>query len=62
MDSLHVNNLASKLFPTVSDQVILLSHDREVVGENHDLIRGYVARQYLITKYGTPKVKEGYFE
>lgn len=62
MDSLHVNNLASKLFPTVSDQVILLSHDREVVGENHDLIREYVARQYLITKYGTPKVKEGYFE
>ena len=62
MDTLHVNNLASKLFPSVSEQVILLSHDREVIGENHQLIKNNVSREYLITKFGIPKVTEGYFE
>ena len=62
MDTLHVNNLASKLFPSVSEQVVLLSHDREVIGENHQLIKNNVSREYLITKFGIPKVTEGYFE
>lgn len=62
MDTLHVNHLATKLFPTVSEQVILLSHDREVIGDNLRLIDGYISHRYLITKYGSPKVKEGYFE
>lgn len=62
MDNLHVNNLAGKLFPTIADQVLLLSHDREVIGENHRLIGNSVQKEYLITKYGNPKVTEGYFE
>lgn len=62
MDSIHVHNLVSKLYSTMSGQVILLSHDREIIGDNYGLIRPHISKEYLITKNGIPKITEGYFE
>lgn len=62
MDSIHSFNLANRLYPSVSNQLILLSHNREIVGSIHDKLRPVIAREYMITKYGSPKITPGYFD
>lgn len=62
MDTKHVHNLAQKFFPSISSQIILLSHDREVVGESLDLLKNNINHAYLIRKSDVPKVITGYFE
>ena len=62
MDSIHSDHLASKLYPTVSNQLILLSHNREIVGQLHDKLRSRIVSEYTITKFGTPKISPGYFD
>ena len=62
MDSIHSDNLATKLYPIASDQLILLSHNREIVSTLHDKLRTSIANEYLITKYGQPKITTGYFD
>lgn len=62
MDSIHSDHLAHKLYPVASNQLILLSHNREIVGALHDCLRPSIAREYLITKFGTPKISLGYFD
>ena len=62
MDSIHSFNLVNKFYPSVSNQLILLSHNREIVGSIHDNLRPAIAREYMITKYGSPKITPGYFD
>ncbi|MBQ3685661.1 MAG: DNA sulfur modification protein DndD [Candidatus Methanomethylophilaceae archaeon] len=62
MDSTHVRNLVTKYYPIASSQVLLLSHDREVIGESYEIIKPYVTRSYVVRKFDKPKVIEGYFE
>ena len=62
MDSIHSDNLANRLYPIMSNQLILLSHNREIVGSLHDALRPQIAKEYMIVKYGNPKVFPGYFD
>ncbi len=62
MDTKHVHNLAEKYFPSIPSQIILLSHDREVIGESLDLLSKNINHTYLIRKSEVPKVINGYFE
>jgi DNA sulfur modification protein DndD len=62
MDSRHVENLTKKLYPTVANQVLILSHDREITGDYRNMIVNNIAHQYLVSKSSTPKITEGYFE
>ena len=56
---------STKLFFTgISDQVIILSTDEEVVGVYHDMIRDKVAHEYLLANdevTGYTSVSPGYF-
>ncbi len=62
MDTKHVHNLAEKYFPSIHSQIVLLSHDREVVGESLDILSKNINHTYLIRKSEVPKVIKGYFE
>ena len=61
MDSIHVKNLISKLYPKIGSQVIILSHDREITKEVEPMLEPIVSKKYLLTR-GYPKIQEGYFE
>lgn len=62
MDTKHVHNLAEKYYPSISAQIILLSHDRELVGESYDILKKNISKSYLIRKTEKPKIIAGYFE
>lgn len=62
MDSLHVKNLVNKFYPTAAEQVIILSHDREITGDCRNMLRNSLSHEYLISKDSNPKVISGYFE
>lgn len=61
MDSIHVKNLITELYPKIGNQVIILSHDREITKEVEPLLEPIVSKKYLLTR-GYPKIQEGYFE
>ena len=61
MDSIHVKNLISELYPKIGSQVIILSHDREISRENYPLIEPVISKSYVLCNK-PPKVKEGYFK
>ncbi len=61
MDSKHVSNLIKHLYPVIGNQVIILSHDREITASAAPQLDSVVSRKYLLTR-GTPKIVEGYFE
>lgn len=61
MDSYHVKNLIERYFPVISNQTIILSHDREIDHKNYELIRDSLSRSYTLTNDTTNKVKDGYF-
>ncbi len=60
MDSIHVQNLIHELYPNISNQVIILSHDREITKNSLPIIEPIISRTYLLSS-GNPKVQEGYF-
>ena len=60
MDSIHVQNLIHELYPSISSQVIILSHDREITKESLPIIEPIISKTYLLSS-GNPKVQEGYF-
>ena len=61
MDSVHVSHLISELYPNIGNQVIILSHDREITKEILPAISPVISRTYLLSRK-SPKVTEGYFE
>jgi len=62
MDTKHVHNLANKYFPSIQSQIVLLSHDREVIGESLELLDPIIKSKYTIRKADKPKIISGYFE
>jgi DNA sulfur modification protein DndD len=65
LDSIHRNHIVSNYFPNASHQVILLSTDTEIVGEELEGIRPYLSKTFLIQKDNANKtsiIVEGYFE
>lgn len=64
IDTEHREQLTKLFFTGISDQVIILSTDEEVVGVYHDMIRDKVAHEYLLANdevTGYTSVSPGYF-
>lgn len=64
IDTEHREQLTKLFFTSVSDQVIILSTDEELVGVYHDMIRDKVAHEYLLSNdevTGYTSVRPGYF-
>lgn len=64
LDSEHRAHIAERFFPRAGHQVILLSTDTEVVGEEYDAVAPFVCNHYLIEKdtaRESSRVSEGYF-
>jgi len=61
LDSTHAGNIITEFIPNAADQVIILSHDREIDNSSYLKIKPYINRSYTLLKRGKDKVKEGYF-
>ena len=62
MDSIHVDNLIREFYPSVGQQVIILSHDREITKDGLNKMEPILAHTYTIRKDEVPKIIKGYFE
>lgn len=61
LDKNHVDNITEKFFPNAGDQVIILSHDREIGPELYGKIKPYINRDYTLSLSDVNKIKGGYF-
>ncbi len=61
LDEEHTDNILSQFIPNISDQVILLSTDREIDENKYQTIKDDINREFIIEKEGPNKIKEGYF-
>jgi DNA sulfur modification protein DndD len=48
IDEIHRGNITTKFFPSLSNQVIILSTDSEVNSEYYKLLKPFIAKQYTI--------------
>ena len=62
MDTIHTNNLINNYYPIASEQVIILSHDREITRPILMNMIGKISHSYLLRSEEQPKIIEGYFE
>ena len=65
IDETHRNALTTTYLPNISNQVIILSTNKEIDGELYKVISPYVCDEYLLlynTELRKTEVKEGYFE
>lgn len=65
IDTTHRREISEKFFPNISSQVIILSTDEEVTGEYYEIMKPYIAREYLLTNdevTNKTTVYQGYFE
>lgn len=61
LDNTHVTNITSKFFPKASDQVILLSQDREIDQNIYSILKPHINQSYTLMKTDENKIKTGYF-
>lgn len=64
IDANHREEISSKFFPNISSQVVILSTDEEINKEYHNIIKPYIAKEYLLTNNQSENkttVTEGYF-
>ncbi|SUY47090.1 DNA sulfur modification protein DndD [Clostridium putrefaciens] len=64
IDKTHRNTLSTKYFPNISNQVIILSTNKEVDAELYKVIKPYVCDEYLLLYNNNSRkteVKNGYF-
>jgi DNA sulfur modification protein DndD len=61
LDTKHVANITSKFFPNASEQVILLSQDREIDQNIYSLIKPHLNQSYTLMQTEENKIKSGYF-
>lgn len=64
LDTIHRANIVKNYFSNASHQVLLLSTDTEIVGDEYDVVKPFVYQHYLIQKneaLETSKISEGYF-
>ena len=62
MDSIHVDHLMSHLYPNMGNQVIILSHDREITPALVPKLDPVISKKYRLNPTGHPRIVEGYFE
>ena len=48
IDADHRKEISEKFFPNISNQVIILSTDEEVNEEYYEIIKPYIAKEYLL--------------
>jgi len=61
LDNTHVKNITSKFFPKASDQVILLSQDREIDQNIYSILKPHINQSYTLLQKDENKIKSGYF-
>ncbi|OPY36398.1 MAG: recombination protein F [Methanoregula sp. PtaU1.Bin051] len=63
LDTSHVDKIVKNFFPKAGDQVVVLSHDREVDENLYRKIVPFISRSYLISieENERDKIKRGYF-
>lgn len=65
IDETHRNALTTTYLPNISKQVIILSTNKEIDSQLHEVIKPYVCNEYLLlynTEARKTEVKNGYFE
>jgi len=63
LDDEHISNILEHYYPTLSDQVVLLSTNNEITPARYHNIEQFVAKSYLIEHDGgNSKFIEGYFK
>jgi len=61
LDNTHVHNILTKFFPNAGEQVIILSHDREIEYGSYLKLKPNINRTYTLSLDEKNKIKEGYF-
>lgn len=54
-----------KVLCTISEQVLILSTDEEIVGDLYDIVKSHISKSYMLinnVKEGKTTIKEAYFE
>lgn len=62
LDKSHVYKVATRFLPKAGDQVIILSHSREVNKPMYEVIKPYLSDEYLLSYDAYSKISKGYFE
>lgn len=64
IDANHREEISAKFFPNISSQVVILSTDEEITKEYYNIIKPYIAKEYLLDNNqgeNRTTVKSGYF-
>jgi len=61
LDSSHIENIVENFFPNAGEQVIILSHDREIDQGLYDKLKPNVCKSYTLSLNENNKIKKGYF-
>ena len=61
LDSSHVNKIIDNFFPNAAENVIILSHDREIDETLYNRLKSRINRSYTLSLNESNKISEGYF-
>ncbi len=61
IDAEHRGNISEKFLPKISEQVIVLSTDEEIIGEYYDSLKPFISKEYLL-KYNEVESKTEIFD
>lgn len=61
LDGTHVDKVALEFLPNAGDQVIILSHSREVDRDLYEKLKPHINATYLLSYDQVGKISEGYF-
>lgn len=61
LDSSHVNKIIDNFFPNAAENVIILSHDREIDETLYNRLKPHINRSYILSLNESNKITEGYF-
>ncbi len=61
LDQSHVDKIGQYFLPNAGKQVIVLSHDREVDADMHQLLLPYISNEYVLSYDQKHKISSGYF-
>lgn len=61
LDKSHVENITKNFFPNAGDQVIILSHDREIDQELYRKLKPHINKAYTLSLGEVNKINKGYF-
>lgn len=61
LDKSHVGKIIDDFFPNAGDQVIILSHDREIDQELYQRLKPHINKAYTLSPEEENKINKGYF-